>query len=389
MSNDAEFENFIQELKDKADLVEVIEKTSDYRFDKRTGRYTKCTKPDSLMVDTDWGVYTWFAKSGEGGKQFETGDVFHWLQRYDSKDFWSAALYLAQEYNVRVPDKVRQDDVDRSVAKKVRQEVFEIACQWFERQLWDSPAALDYCHRRGWTDETIRKARLGFAPGFEALNDLRGEMSMNEVNPNDAATVAIIGKRGGVGSWVLEQGIQDANTDWITNDYVPGLAGGIRLVYPHVWRGRVVYFSARNLVAEGERLINRPDKDEQGNHKPKSYNLPRSLVGERMRYFNFAFSKGAKICLVVEGQPDAISAAQAGVAAVALAGVAADSGLVELMKAQKIERLFVGLDNDKAGQEGQINAAAQFGPMTRLVTWPSASPDASNEEQAADNDNEE
>lgn len=387
MSNDAEFEKFIQEIKDKADLVEVIERTSEYRFGKRTGRYTKCIKPDSLMVDIDWGVYTWFAKSGEVGKQFESGDAFHWLERYNSMGFWDAALYLAQMYNVRVPDKVRQVDPEKAKAQKTRQETWEIACQWFERQLWASPAALDYCHRRGWTDETIRTARLGFAPGYEALPDLRGDMTMNEVNLDDAATVAIIGRRGGVAAWITAQGIQDANPDWISSDYVPGLAGGLRLVYPHIWRGRVVYFSARNLLLDGERLVNRPDKDEQGSHKPKSYNLPRSLAGERVRYFNFAFTRGAKSCLVVEGQPDAISAAQAGLAGVALAGVAADANLVELIKAQKIERVFMGLDNDKAGQANQVNAAAQFGPMTRLVSWPSPTgQDDSSEEQAADND---
>lgn len=386
MSNDAEFEKFIQEIKDKADLIEVIERTSEYKFGKRAGRYTKCVHPDSLMVDADWGVYTWFAKSGEAGKTFETGDVFHWLERYNNMGFWDAALFLGEMYNVRAPERVRQVDPEKARAQKSRQETWEIACQWFERQLWASPAALDYCHRRGWTDETIRKARLGFAPGFDALTDLRGEMSMNEVNLDDAATVAIIGRRGGVAGWIAAQGIQDANPDWISGDYVPGLAGGLRLVYPHIWRGRVVYFSARNLLMDADRLINRPDRDEQGNQKPKSYNLSRSLTGERLRYFNFAFTRGAKNCLVVEGQPDAISAAQAGLAAVALAGVAADAALVELIKAQKVERVFVGLDNDKAGQANQVNAAAQFGPMTRLVEWPSPSSLEDDKEQAADDD---
>jgi DNA primase len=384
MSNDADFEKFVQELKDRADLVEVIERTSEYRFGKRAGRYTKCIKPDSLMVDTDWGVYTWFAHAGDAGHQFETGDVFHWLERHNGMGFWDAALYLAQLFNVRVPEKARQVDPEKARASKTRQEAFEIACQWFERQLWASPAAVDYCHRRGWTDETIRKARLGLAPGFDQLADLRGEMTMNNVNLDDAATVAIVGRRGGVGEWITSQGIQDANPDWISGNYVPGLAGGLRLVYPHVWRGRVVYFSARNLLMEGGRLINRPEKDEQGNHKPKSYNLPRSLAGERMRYFNFAYTRGAKICLVVEGQPDAISAAQAGIGALALAGVAADLSLVELIKAQKIERLFMGLDNDEAGQKNQINAAAQFGPLTRLVTWPSTVVEKDDDDDASD-----
>lgn len=369
MSNDAEFEKFVQDLKDKADLVEIIEATSEYRFDTgRHGRFVKCKKPDSLMVDPDWGVYTWFAKSGTKG-QFETGDVFHWLKRYDNKDFTQACEYLADKYNVRMPER-KHVDPEKAKAQKTRQETFELACSWFEAQLWNAPAALDYCRGRGWTDETIRKARLGFAPGTAQINDLRGEMTMNEVNLNDPATVSIVGKRGGVADWLRVMAVEDYSADWVENNYVPGLATGLRLVYPHVWRGRVVYFSARNLELADGALVNRPEKDEHGNYRPKSYNLPRSLAGERVRYYNFAFTRGADICLVLEGQPDAISAAQLGVPAVGLCGVGVDKELAEQIKNFKIKRVFVGLDNDKVGQENQVKAAALFGPMTRLVTWP-------------------
>ena len=194
---DADFEKFVDELKDKADLVDVIEATSEFRFEKgRSGRYIKCAKPDSLMVDPDWGVYTWFAKAGMSGHQFETGDVFHWLERYGNMDFMAACDWLGQRYGVRMPErKGTPQQAEQAKAQKTRQEMYEIACQWFERQLWNTPEAVDYCHRRGWSDETIRKARLGFAPGYEKVNDLRGDLSMNEVNLDDAATVSITGRR--------------------------------------------------------------------------------------------------------------------------------------------------------------------------------------------------
>ena len=370
---DADFEKFVDELKDKADLVDVIEATSEYRFEKRrSGRYIKCEKPDSLMVDPDWGVYTWFAKGGSTGHQFETGDVFHWLERYGNMDFMAACDWLGQRYGVRMPErKGTPQQAEQAKAQKTRQEMYEIACQWFEKQLWNTPEAVDYCHRRGWSDETIRKARLGFAPGYDKVNDLRGDLSMNEVNLDDAATVSITGRRGGVGAWVQTHGITDASSDWIDKDFVPGLATGVRLVFPHLWRGRVAYYSARNLEWQDGRLVNRPEKDEQGNRRPKSYNLPRSLVGERLRYYGFGFTRGAEFCLVVEGQPDAITASQLGIATIGLVGVGADEGLAEQLKRFGIGRVFVGLDNDKAGRENQLKAAGLFGPMTRLVQWPS------------------
>jgi DNA primase len=371
MANDFDFDKFVEEIKTKVDLVEIIEATSAYRFEtRRVGRFIKCKHPDSFMVDPDWGIYTMFAKAGDGSHQHETGDVFHWLERYANMSFWEAAQFLAQRCGVKVPEQARKIDPEKEKQTKTRLEMYEIACKWFEAELWNSPAALEYCRGRGWTDETIRAARLGFASGTERINDLRGTFAMHDVNLDDAATVSIVGKRGAVASWLQVAEIKDYSVDWVDNNYIPGLATGIRLVFPHIWRGRVAYFSARNLEMRDGKLVNRPERDENGNHRPKSHNLPRCLVGERLRYYNFAFTRGAENCLVVEGQPDAISAAQLGIGAVALAGVAADADLAALIKQHKIKRVFMGLDNDPAGQANQVKGAALFGPMTRLVTWP-------------------
>lgn len=358
----SDFDKFIEDLKEKSDLIEVIEATSEYRFDtRRAGRFMKCKKPDSLMVDPNWGVYTWFAKGGTGGHSFETGDVFHWLERYASMGFWEAALWLANRYNVRVPEGGKKVDPAKEKMARTRAETFEIACRWFEDQLWKNERVVDYCHRRGWTDETIRSARLGFSPGYKNIKDLIGTLSMNEVNLDDPAAVSILGKKGGIQAWISAQGITDENPDWILNDQVHGLAAMPRLIYPHLWRGRVNYFSGRNLVEEDGRLV--------GNDKPKSFNLHKALAGERAYYFNFMFSRDADICLVVEGQADAISAGQLGFAAVALAGVSANEDLAQNFKKNKIKRIFVGLDNDKAGNQNALKTAEIFGPMTRLVTW--------------------
>lgn len=366
------FEQLIDDVKNKADLVEVIEATSEYKFERRIGRYTKCKHPDSLMVDSDWGIYTWFSKPGQGGHTWETGDAFHWLTRYHGKTFAEALEWLAERYNVRIPDHMSKQDPEQAKRERTRAELYEIACTWLEEQLWKTPAAIQYCMGRGWTEETIRSARLGFSPGYEKTKDLIGTLQMHEVNLDDPAAVSLVGRRGDVATWLQKAAIKDHSPDWLDNNLIPGLVGAHRLVYPHIWRGRVSYFSARNLEWSGDALVNRREVDEKGSKRPKSYNQPASLVGERVRYFNHLFRSGVKNCLVVEGQPDAISAAQLGVPAVALVGVAADADLADyLTKKLKIECIYVGLDNDKAGQENQIKTASVFGPMTRLVQWPS------------------
>jgi DNA primase len=48
-------------------------------------------------------VYTWFARPGEGGKQFETGDVFNWLERYKGMEFKEGIEYVAQLAGVPLP----------------------------------------------------------------------------------------------------------------------------------------------------------------------------------------------------------------------------------------------------------------------------------------------
>lgn len=373
-------ERFIEEIKDKADLVDVIEKTSTYRFGKRAGRYVKCQKPDSLVVDPDWGQYTWFAHAGDGAHNFETGDVFSWMQRHGGKpEFWDAATFLAEMYGVRIPE-WKRDDGEAGKIQKSAAQLMETACAWFEAQLWKTPAALEYARGRGWTDETLRAARLGFSGGtFDAVNDLAGELSMNGMNLRDAAAVALTGMRGNVAAWLSAQGIESGSPDWVEQDRIPGMAAMPCLVYPHVWRGRVVYFSARRLewaTRDGAEFAWGMLKSQMenirliGKEKPKSYNLPDALAGARQRYFNQAFHKNAEEVIIVEGQADAISLGQLGFSAVALCGVGADKALAELLK--KVGTVYVALDNDSAGRKNMAQTAEQFGPMARILTWEAA-----------------
>ena len=131
MTSEAEFEKFVQELKDKASMIETIEALSTMRFSqKRVGRFVYALHPDSFAVDEDWGIYTWFAQAGTNGHQYETGDVFHWMERYASMDFWSACEWLATRYGVSVPQ--RRAPANRDKNHKTRMEMYEIASEWFE-----------------------------------------------------------------------------------------------------------------------------------------------------------------------------------------------------------------------------------------------------------------
>jgi len=363
----AKADKFVNDLKDKADIVEVVEKLSTMKFQaKRSGRFRYAQHPDSFAVDENWGQYTWFARAGTDGHAFETGDVLTWMQRYANMDFWQACVWLAERYGVEIPKGMKGDGTQTKEIKS-RNQVFELATRWFESQLWGTAAALDYARARGWTDETIRKARLGYSGGTrEAISELTGIFSMNEVNLDDPATVSLIGRRGDISSWIKAHNIEDAPENWIDNNSIVGLASFPRLIYPHAWRGRVSYFSGRNLEWKEGALVGQ-DAPKEG--KVKAHNLPRALMGERARYFNSEFHSGAEVCFVVEGQADAITLAQWGFPAVALVGVAADKPLADVLKQAKIRTIYVALDDDKAGQEALLTVAGVFGPMTRLFSW--------------------
>ena len=404
-----EFNDFIKEVKNKADLLQIIEETGpEYAFETaRRGKYIYGKKHDSLMVDVSIDQYTWFSRAGSGGHQYEGGDVLDWMTRYRNMDFWDAAVYLAQKYGVKVPDLKEANHKDQAKSYQARGELYTVAHEWFVKQLWSSPAALDYCRKgRGWADETIcykvsyemaseignpyqftketmtgltpsphgvgrtmlagsslvRGAGLGFSPGtVDSAEELRARLQLQGIDLKAPEAVAMIGLKGGVGTWCKEHSIE-AQPNWLEKDRIFGLAEFTRLIYPHFGRGGApVYFSARNLKWSSEKLISEPDK------KKKSYNPPELLAGQRMWFFNWLFHKKVDEVVVVEGQADAITIGEWGIPAIALNGLSANQELAVLIR--DVRKRFLALDEDKAGRAAMMEVAQIFGPKVRLVNW--------------------
>jgi DNA primase len=95
-------------------------------------------------------------------------------------------------------------------------------------------------------------------------------------------------------------------------------------------------------------------------------------VGEKMIYPNWEWSSQENLCVIVEGQADAITIAQWGLPAVALCGVHADDHLARFLGVGDDRRqvnFAIGLDADQAGTKNTKELANLFGPMTRMITW--------------------
>ena len=365
--------DLIEQIKQKTSIEDVIEET--HPLQHRRGRYLHGRENDSLVIDVNNQAYHW-------NSQDEHGDVFTWLEKRRGWDFKSAAEWLAERLHLARPVWSKQDNETR-VAARAREDALEIAVKLFERWLWADAEALAYVQGRGWTEETIRGARLGFTgrPAAAINREMTGELQMHGYELDGIEATLILGYEGNVVRWGEKHNIQ-VQDNWVEWGRIPGMMGKTRLVYPHIYGGRVRYLSARNILGaeitkEGREI--------------KSYNLPVALVGERQVYFNAVWSSRAEELVLVEGQADAVTLGQWGVAGAALAGTGWQdhSEWLKGLK-DKHETIYVGMDADGAGTKAVIGAehnwplARMVGPLARLVTWGESIADPAERETVKD-----
>jgi len=353
-------DDIVEQIKARLRIEDVIEQDG-YPLPRRGG-YRKCTTPHigGLIVNVNKQMYYW-------NGQAEWGDIIGWVQRRKGMDFKGAVEELCMRAGLPAPE-WRGEDQSQRLAARAREEALDVAQRVFVRWFWRSAEAQVYARGRGWTDDqptpdpslkggdeeaepgTLRVAMLGYSgEGTEAERaEMRRELEAGGVDLDSPAAVAILGMRGGVHDWAKRHGIQ-LNDDWLANGYIPGMIGRKRLVYPHVHNGRVRYLSGRGIVEKFH------------------YNLPEALVGKRQVFYNQAYSFAAKEVVVVEGQADAISLGQLGIAAVALAGVAPDETMAESLRHHQV--VYVGLDADTAGDKNRWRVAEAIGPTVRMVRW--------------------
>jgi DNA primase len=94
----------------------------------------------------------------------EGGDIFSFVMRRESLSFPDALKRLAARAGIEVDERTSRED-----ARKARlREVLEQAIAFYHIVLTQSKTgapALEYLHGRGFTDETIERFQLGWAPG--------------------------------------------------------------------------------------------------------------------------------------------------------------------------------------------------------------------------------
>jgi len=314
----------VARVRDAADIVAVIGEHTEI---KRVGSQWMARCPlhgertPSLSVSSQKGVFYCF------GCQ-RSGDVITFVQEIENLDFVGAVEMLAARAGIRLRYTSPRESAARNRRKKLIEAIAEARDFYHERLLAGADAGLAraYLRGRGYTGETVRQYRVGWAPEGWDLVARRLELSDGELR---------------------DSGLGLVNSSGAQQDFFRA-----RVMFPiSDERGQPVGFGGRLLPgAQGPKYINT-------SAAAKVYDKSKILYGLHEHRRQIVKAGQAVVC---EGYTDVIGCAQAGIdTAVATCGTALTGEHVALLKRFSADRLVLAFDADAAG-----GAAAE-----RVYAW--------------------
>ena len=345
------------EVKSKLTVVDVVGETVQL---KKAGTTLKglCPfhgeKTPSFIVTP--GRETWHCFGcGEGG------DIFSFVMRRDGIAFPEALRRLAQRAGVEIDERTTREDAHR----KRLHDVLDTAFAFYHAVLLNSEtgaAALAYLRGRGFTDESIERAQLGFAPpDWDAL--VRTLERKRQIGAPELIEVGLATPRkSGRGVYDRFRGrvlfpIRDATGN------ATGLGGRVLPAAPPTAEA-APGADARARPAAG------PDPDPDG---PKYLNSPATSLFDKSRtLYPLDRAKAAirksGIAVIVEGYTDALMAHQAGFDnVVASLGTALTPGQVALLTRYAAKKIVLAYDVDPAGERAGTLGVTALEQLTRQL----------------------
>ncbi|HEX7224800.1 MAG TPA: DNA primase [Candidatus Limnocylindria bacterium] len=319
------------EIKSKLPAVDVVGETVAL---KRAGTIYKglCPfhgeKTPSFIVTPDRETWHCF---GCG----EHGDIFTFLMRRDGVEFREALARLAEKAGVELSERTAREDRRR---KRLR-DALESAIAWYREvlnQAHQAERARAYLAERGFTEDTLERFGIGYAPNtWEALSKRLRSKGFSDTELSDAGLVS------------------------------PSTRGG---VYDR-FRGRII-IPIRDASGRAIGLGGRIMPDAEG---PKYLNSPATALFDKSRtLYGIDLAKGSirkeKLAVIVEGYTDVMAAHQAGFTnVVASLGTALTAGQVELAT-RYADGVALAYDVDLAGEAAtQRGLLEELGPVVSKV----------------------
>lgn len=300
--------NQISEIKDRVDIVPLIEK---YVRLKQTGKnyLGLCPfhkeKTPSFIVSPDIQRYKCF---GCG----RSGDIFNFIQEIENIDFPEALEKLAKVAGVELKR------VAVNTKYKEIKDINHIATKYYYNALLRDSKAMEYVKGRGINDDSIKKFALGYAPKYpKLLEKIKTSGSFSKKAILDSG---LFGERNGV--------LRDKFFD--------------RIMFPiRSKRGEVIGFTARQNAGNeyGPKYMNSPETPVFH----KSFNL----FGQ---YESRQEIRKQDLAIICEGSTDVIAAHQHGVKnIVAPLGTSLTKDQLQSL-ANITKNILFFFDSDSAGQ---------------------------------------
>ncbi|MBL7220172.1 MAG: DNA primase [Phycisphaerae bacterium] len=324
-------EQFVQQVLDSVDIVELV------------GQYVALThrgrefvglcpfhddKKPSLNVSPSKQIFKCFS-CGAGG------DALKFLTLYEKYSFPEAVRALADRSSIPLPQESlysrRDEEPQAGMSKRDLLGVTAFAAEFYQRQLHTPAGAstLQYARDRGFTDESIERFALGYAPdSWDALLSAAGSKGISTAQ---LLTAGLIAQKEGA----------DRCYDRFRH----------RLMFP-------IYDLTGSVIAFGGRAL----RDEE---RAKYLNSPESILFDKssqLYAMNWAREKivSGGTAVVVEGYLDALIPLQAGVGnVVASLGTALTERHVRLLGRYAREVVLV-FDADQAGAAAAERAMEVF-----------------------------
>ncbi len=312
-------ESFIQELLNRVDVVDVIDKSVPLK--KAGANYSACCpfhneKSPSFTVSPTKQFYHCFGCGAHG-------TAIGFVMEYQGLSFVEAIQELARMAGMTVPQEERSPNQPAQKVVIGLQESLQQAANFYKAELKKSPRAIDYLKARGLSGVVAAKFQIGYAPA--GWQNLKAAFPQYD---NEALSVA----------GLVVENEQGHRYDRFRD----------RIMFPiHDQKGQVIGF--------GGRVINPEDT-------PKYYNSPETPVFQKGHELYGLFLarraiRDAGRALVVEGYMDVVALAQYGIEyAVAALGTATTPYHITKLMRQADEVVFC-FDGDKAGLSAAWRAA--------------------------------
>lgn len=293
----------------------------------------------------------------------EKGDIFSFVQKFESIDFKEALQNLADKAGVKLEKFKAENPTETDRENREKEKMFEImeeATIFFKKNLEQNKEILKYLEKRGLKEETIKKWRLGFAKDeWRSLYDYLIGKGFSEKEMLDVGLV------------------KQTEKSLLHSDSATSGAGRYdtfrnRIVFP-------IFDTANRTIAFSGRAMKEDDKT------PKYLNSPETKLfykSEVLYGFNVAKNYIRKLdyAVLVEGQMDLIMSHQTGILnTVASSGTALTE--LHLKKIQKLSnRVIIAYDADSAGEKASRRAAElglSLGMEVKIVSLPKGEDPAS------------